>query len=528
MTRLALVLGGPASLGAYSAGAVTEVLSALRRNRREERVTVGVVTGASAGGLSAAMAARCLVVNPALLPWLEPFWVRGMSAEHLLDPRRRDRSGLLNAEPVRQMLGHLVSGDPAADDAPSGSLGSSLRVGLSLVDLPGRTGSGGGRRHDGEAVFELDRSHRAGHPAWDGLREAAVAAAGIPGVFPLRSLRGRLTGGPEAEAERPRWAGDGLGTERPLSLARRLAGRFPAEPERGWRFVVVDPRAVGEGAARGAAEEAEPRGAATAAGRMLAASLGLGTARDWREAAGADERGELLRALVERLPEIHGGLDDPAAVGLGRRVGELAERVAEWEVRRRGGGEGDDPALDQLDRSLAAIRGRAAYRPAFRHVESRAGRTRLAKLVYVLEAAADLPSRAAGPAHRVAPEAPLAGERVACLGGFLEPGWRAADFAAGRRDARRVLEEELGDVVASEPVEEEAYRRTGPSAAGATGGTGLTGDARERLLAYLEAEAEAGLRELRPGGVAGLLFGLVRPGLRRAAARRALEVLERW
>lgn len=526
MTRLALVLGGPASLGAYSAGAVTEILEALRRNRGDARVTVGVVTGASAGGLSAAVAARSLVVNPSVLPWLEPFWLKGMSAKHLLNPRRRDRSGLLDVEPMERMVGHLVAGEPASDDAPSDSLDRSLRVGISLVDLGGRDGEDGGRRHGDEAVFELDRSHRAGHPVWNRLRDAALAAAGFPGAFPLRALARQAAGTRPGTPDLPRWAGDGLGTERPLSLAGRLAARSPTDEARAsgagrpWRFVVVDPRPSGEPRSDG--PPGGPLSPADAAGRLLRASLGLGVARDWRQATRATERDDLLRNLVHRLPEIHGRLDDPGAVGLGRRVGQLAERVAEWEVRRAGGGEGDDPALDHLDRSLKAIRARPEHRDAFRQVESRAGRTRLAKLVYVLEAAAGLRDRVPGPVHRVAPDEPLAGERMACLGGFLDAGWRAADFAAGRRHARRVLEEEMDGEIAYESAGDDAYGNP-PSA-----GAGLTGEARARLLTYLEAEADAALRQLRPGGPRGLLFGLVRPGLRRSAARRALEALERW
>lgn len=519
MTRLALVLGGSASLGAYSAGAVSEILGALRRNRRDDRVTVGVVTGSSAGALSAAVAARSLVVNPSLLPWLEPFWVKGMSSEHLLNPRRRNRSGLLDVGPLEEMVDHLVAGAPASDDAPSRLLDRALRVGISLVDLPGREDGSGVRRHDDEAVFDLDGSHRAGDPVWGRLRDVALAAAGFPGAFPLRTLAQQAVDSRSGEAEAPRWTGDGLGTERPLSLAGRLASGLPGGGGEAWRFVVVDPRSP---AGRDADGDRRPSPSpAEAAGRLLEASLGRGAARDWREADDAAERDEVLRALVHRLPEIHGRLDDPGAVGLGRRVGQLAERVAEWEVRRSGGGEGDDPALDHLDRSLEAIRGRGGYRDAFDRVESRAGRTRLAKLIYVLEAAAGLRGRLPGPAHRVAPDEPLAGERMACLGGFLDAGWRAADFSAGRRDARRVLEEQLNGKIAYEPADEEAYRAP-------TTGSRLSDDARRRLLSHLEAEADAALRELRPGGLAGLLYGLVRPGLRRSTARRALEALERW
>lgn len=512
MTRLALVLGGSGSLGAYSGGAVSEILRALERNRRDEPVEVRVLTGSSAGALAAALAARSLVVNPDVVGWADRFWLEGLRAENLLDPGRPDRSGLLDTRPLEEMLGHLVDGPSAGDDRPGAALGRSLALGLCLTDLAG-TGVGPDRdRHASRASFRLDAGRGAGDPVWGQIRDAALASASVPVVFPLRRLAREGLARGDGEGSDRHWTGDGLGAERPLSLARELAAEFDDHADGEWRYVVVEPRLGREGAL-----SEVPVGVIDAARITARAALGRGAELDLLEAAEEEERAGLLRALVQQLPEIHGRLEDADAVGLGRRIGQLAERVAEWEVSYDEEDAGD-PALDHLDRSLRELSSRPAYASAFREVGSRAGRTRLAKLVLVLEAAAGLRNRPGHPVHLVSPDRPLAGERLGGFGGLFEASWRASDFTAGRRDARALLEGELADAVAYRPDRDEAYRSEGAA-------DELGDDARARLQRHVVAEVDRVLEEVRPGGFRGLFFGLVRPALRRSAARRVMEGL---
>lgn len=538
MTKISLVVCGSASLGAYSAGAAVELLTALQANRRGGPVVVDVVTGSSAGALTAVLAARSLVVNPNLAPWIERTWVEAMDARQLLNPARRDRSGWLDTDPVDELMGHLVAGPAASDDRPSEALGDELRIGLSLQALGGAPGRGepappaAGRdlTEGSEAVYRLDRRSGPGSPVWEDLRRAAVAAASIPVAFPLRPLAVRTPPSGAAGSDRDGrgtacYVGDGLGAERPVALARRLAAASSAGGDR--RIVMVDPGSAGR--ADGTTSPAEPSTPTESLGRALGQLLGSGAARDLAEAAEAGRRRKVLEALVERLPEIHGRLEDPNAVALGRRVGELAERVAEDAVDRDPGlpttGGGSDPVLDWLDRHLARIQQAPGYEAAFDTTSSRAGRTRLAKLILVLEAIGGLAEAPIDDLLTVRPPAEegLAGRAVAGFGGFLERGWRAHDLRAGRRDARRLLEGPLADIVAYEPRDEEAYDpgETDPRL------EGLRPESRERLRTFVEAEAERALRDLRPEGIAGLLYGGVRSALSRSLAERVLADLRR-
>lgn len=519
MTELALVLGGSASLGAYTGGALDEILRALTGNRREDGPRLAVVTGASAGSMAAALAARATVVNPTLAPWAERFWRQGLRDEILLDADRADRSGWLSTTLLEKLLGALVDGPRASDDRPAAFLSEELHLGFSLQRLgPSLSGKPGGPGE--ELVFRLSADHGAGHPVWSDVLEASLAGASLPMVFPPRGLR---PGEAETEEGRhvPLRVGDALATERPLHLARRLSVGHPAA-EVEWRYLVVAPGLGPDG--EDPALAVPPADPADVARLFARSAVGRGMALDLLAAAEEEERADLLRGLVHRLPDIHGRLDDPQAVGLGRRVGELAERVAEWEVERGAFRPASaDPVLDHLDRELERIQERSSYAATFAEVQGRAGRTRMAKLVYVLEAVSGLRGRQDRGVHLVAPgeDRPLAGSAMAGLGGWFSRVAREADFTAGRRDARELLQGPLAELVSYEPDEDPADEPGGPGAVECA----LSVEERERLRAFLGREVERRLDELSPGGLGGLFFGLARGAIHHREVERLLDRL---
>ncbi|MGW8282672.1 MAG: patatin-like phospholipase family protein, partial [Gemmatimonadota bacterium] len=217
MTRIALVLGGGVSLGSYIGGAVTEILTALSRNDRNEPVKLHVITGGSAGALNAGIAARALAVNPNVLPWIEKAWVDAADVKYLVNPERKNRLGALDAGVLEDLSTALIAGDPASDDRPSPALGSPLRVGITLSSLHGirydyRYGflnvqdrSFGTRTYSDWMDFELTSDFGAGNEVWDRIRDAALASAAFPFAFPPRLITrqrseypgARLPGGPD-------------------------------------------------------------------------------------------------------------------------------------------------------------------------------------------------------------------------------------------------------------------------------------------------------------------------------------------
>lgn len=553
MTKIALVLGGGVSLGSYIGGAVTEIVRALRENSLrpdDGPVRIHVITGTSAGALTAGMTARALAVNQGLLPWLEKAWVEAADAEHLLRARRDDRSAWLDAAAIEDLADALISGDPTAGDRYDRIAGDPLRVGVTLANLYGvrydvpygflnvPDRSFGTRNYADAVTFEFDRGTKAADARWAELRDAALASAAFPFAFPARSLRrGRADypGAtlPEGDDDLSMWYIDGgLFDTAPLGLAKRLVARDSGYRGDDWRYILVEPTLRSSAAGPDALPAEAPAALVDLAADLSRAVLGQGAAQDWVRANRVNARLEVLNALVDRLPELNDRLHDPDEVGLGMRIGELAERVAEMQVamdpRLAAPGVGargdDDPAGDYLDAELARIERDERYEAALAETDSRSSRSRLAKLVFLLEAAGGLSGKDVMKLYLVAPEnrGDLAGDFLGNFGGFLNRAWRANDFRAGRRDARRMLEESLADVVSYDPSDDPEYAVDALDPDWSM----VPVSAKKRLEAVLEAEAEAILRDVRPGGLAGLFGWAWRPVLKRWMVERATRALQ--
>lgn len=506
LRKIALILGGGPGGGAYAAGAVVELLAALEGIETSDAPTLDVIVASSAAALPAAVAARALVVNPGLVPWIERTWVEALDAGVLLDPGREDTGALLASAPLRELAHTLIAGDPAADDHPSARFGGTLHVAFPLTPVepsaaPIRS-----------ALFELGAAHRAGHAVWSRLATAALAASATPGLLAPVRLEGRK--GTLLACD-----GEASGAS-PASLARTLTARVAGSTGARWEAILVEPRLFGGTES----DSSAPRPAAGPLASLGAALGGADPAAAWHEEALRQDRIAALSGLAEQIGELSGDLDDPRAVATGRRIGALAEEVADRRVAR---GEspangGADPGLAVLDRDVDRISADPRYAAAFRGIETRAGKTRLAKLIFILEEASGLGGQASGRLHAVAPAQgrPLAGPALGGLAGPLCRAWRSHDFEAGRHDLRRALAEGMPDLFAG------SGKAAGEGPAPVRAGLDtLPGADRSRLDRFLEAEVDRWLEAVRPGGLAGTLFGMGRAGARRRGAARLRAAL---
>ena len=543
MNNIALILGGGASLGSYVGGAVTELVLALRRNQSHTPVTIDVITGSSAGALTGALLARTLIVNRNLLPWIERAWVEAFDATKLLDAGRRDRSGWFDAAAIDQLTGSLIAGPAATDDEPDPSTASSVRLGFTLANLDGvaytnRFGYLNApdrayvtRVHSDAISFHVASGTEAMDPVWEDIRRASVASASFPFAFPPVSLERKTADYPGAvfpQGTGPvseMWFADGgIFDNAPLGLARELvAAESRAGDDSDRRYVIVDPAIRGEGYLSREPGD-DPTSLPAVAGRLVSAVLGQGAARDWLGAQKVNSRLDILLAFVSRMPEMNESLGDPDAVALGRRIGDLAERVAEVRVKRGGvAGGGDDPVIDYLDESLDRIASDARYAPVLSQVENRAGRSRLAKVIFVLEEAAGLGGKEFLPLYLVSPEGPgdLTGDFMANFGGLFNEEWRANDFRAGRRDARRVLETSLGDIIDYQADDDDAYDVRDLDASF----DAIPAAGRRRLERVVESEADQLISEIETGPAAAMFGWAWKPVVRRWLVQRSLTAL---
>lgn len=550
MTKIALVLGGGVSLGAYTGGAVSEILRAITNNNLQSGGTqtrIHVITGTSAGALNAAMAARCLAVNRELLPWIRSAWVDAADAAHLLNPKRANRSALLDDSALDELTRAMITAEPAAEDSYSPAAGDPLRVGVTLANLKGvrydipygflnlSDRSFGTRFHDDSLIVELTRNARAGDPIWETLRQGALASSAFPFAFPIRSLTRSAADYPgatlpESDDELTMWYADGgLFDTAPLGLAKRMVERNTDFRSDDWRYILVEPTlrsSPGDGATSIADA---PRATLDLAADLTRAVLGQAAARDWVRANKVNARLEILSALVERLPELNDRLQDPEEVGLGRRIGELAERVSEMQVALdpdlvacAGGNE--DAADAYLDEHLRRIESDDRYAGALAEADSRPGRSRLAKLIFLLESAGGVCGKDILKLYLVAPtrSGELSGDFLGNFGGFLNREWRANDFRAGRRDARRLLEESLFDIVSYDPSGDEDYQVNDIEPTWES----IPMSARRHLNSAIEAEVDQTLSKLRPGGLAGAFKWAWKPALKRWIVERAMRAIK--
>ncbi len=534
--RLALVLSGGVSLGAYVAGVVSEILDAIAGDPDAD-LTIDVIAGSSAGAVNAALAARALTVNREVRPFLRRLWVEALDVDHLLNARRANRAGILDGEAIEALGRALIAADPASDDRPAPGAGRRLRVGMTLSNLDGvphrlryrfRNAPDrvcGIRVHRDSIAFDLASPMAADDPVWEEIRKAAVASAAFPFAFPPVKLDRRDSDFPEAcfpdgsGPTRSMWYADGsLFANEPIGLAKRLVEGLDDYRTDEWRYILVDPD-VGEGAEGSGASGGSLSGVA---GAVTSAVLGQAAAEDWARATETNVRVELFEALIARLPEIADGLCDPEALDLGYHVGVLADHVAEWQAVRRGPGD-EDAAAIELDEGLRRIGLDPRFRPVLDRVETRAARTRLAKLIYVLEAAGNLRDKQILPLYLVAPRAGerLAGAFLGHFGGFLSPEWRVHDFRAGRRDAARLLTRHFGDVL--------DYRGDPEDMAPEWPGTPSVADAPAAALAavdrFVAEETDRVLDAIRPGAIWSALGFLWKPAVRRWVRRGVRDTL---
>jgi predicted acylesterase/phospholipase RssA len=211
--RVAITVAGAVSLGSYEAGVLYELIRALKEHNESavngDEIIVDVLTGASAGGMTASICAGKLIYDAdsfhsATNNPLYGAWVRDVDLTDLLRIRAVDNptASFLSSEAVddisrRYMTQRYASGTvPTAKPHPI--VRDKLRLGLAMSNLNGidyarqmRTDAAFTyTRHQDEFVRVID-SATAQHDTqayWEPIRKASVACGAFPFAFSVREL----------------------------------------------------------------------------------------------------------------------------------------------------------------------------------------------------------------------------------------------------------------------------------------------------------------------------------------------------
>ncbi len=444
VTRIALTFAGGASLGAYAAGAAHEILWALSHRTDPRRaVVIDVLTGASAGAVTAALVARALLGAPQ--GGLHRVWVVEMRLADLLEGP--PRPSLFSDRALWELAHrHLLPRGSDPSEAPCPAAPPELRLTFALSNLngisyglgySGRPGSFDTTVFSDRIAFRLGPGLGTGVQAtelWRSIARAAIASSAFPLLFPTVTLERRLFEFDGSDAFEPQgtrrftYSDGGLFNNEPVGLARQAVAELEEDHPQIWAdgriHILVDPHVASTAEVPEFPEE--PLGIRLTLERLLTAVVGEASRRDWVRAVRTNRRLEWKETLVRLLAEVL----VLAHRGGGQAIGDRLEALAE-EIARSAGDQGmmalgplpfgDDPAL-------AAIREDPALTRLFLCA------------AYVVDSVAGLRDKVTLELHLVAPDrGSLAGDFLGNFGGLFKEEWREHDWRRGRADARAAL-----------------------------------------------------------------------------------------
>lgn len=253
--RLAITVAGAVSLGSFEAGVLYEVISALAQHNSnpettaDDRIEIDVITGASAGGMSATVAAQKLMFDADALDgaYQNSFyraWVQDVSLDGLLklQPDEDPTHSILSSDLVEAISKKHITQRYQSHVTPSikhhPAAAATVRLGLALSNLNGvdysqptwPSGSFTYTRYQDELCVAIDGTPKCDNEnLWEPLRNAAVSCGAFPMAFRLKELFRHVGEYPGAskssfpsEVERFTYTDGGVFQNEPIGLAKNL------------------------------------------------------------------------------------------------------------------------------------------------------------------------------------------------------------------------------------------------------------------------------------------------------------------
>lgn len=451
MPRLALILSGAASLGSFEAGVLTELLWTLEHESRHadetRRWTLDVITGASAGAMTAALVARAIMADHGSTRSLHSAWVDEIDIRELL--REPPATALLSKEPIRAIAARHLSA-PGAGATPARHAPDRLRLRFTLANMNGVDWRYPMARPGDQAFvatffadgvrFDLDRANVRDPALWERIRTAAIASGNFPLAFvpELLSREERdfrdhaLTAFPGMFT----YCDGGLFDNEPVGDAIDLALEQDGgtiAPDRA--FILVD---ANLNRSRHAATFTEREPLLSNATRLASMVRGEATVRDWLKSQRVNNevawRDRVLTDLVAMVRDNR--LDDAAAfsASLHRTAADIV---------------GTKRAIFP-DRYPPTYLAQALERTRRSHADRLVGLTALQQeilvlVIFLLNSVAGLDKKQQLKIGIIYTEPRLtAGDTLGAFGGFFHRDWREHDYRLGRRAAHERLAPLMG------------------------------------------------------------------------------------
>ena len=211
--RLAVTIAGAVSLGSYEAGVLYEVLDAIHQHNSnpatlpDDRIEIDVLTGASAGGMTAIILGQKLLfsADEFLGPYDNPVyncWVKGISLEALQQTQADEPAlhSVFSSDLIEQIAENVIKARyrtaPPPPPVRHSAAADTIRLGVALTNLNG-VDYGYAVKPDGKFIYIRygDQMTRVASAAsdnadfWEPLRQAAVACGAFPFAFRSQDLQ---------------------------------------------------------------------------------------------------------------------------------------------------------------------------------------------------------------------------------------------------------------------------------------------------------------------------------------------------
>ncbi len=495
---LAITIAGAVSLGSYEAGATYEILDAIRQHNEHpdtleagDFIRIDVLTGASAGGMTASIVAQKLLYSKDLFvdkngkssPYDNPLyntWVKGIDIGPLLatqdapvpngDPAQLS---LLSSNLIASIAKSTLAQQDATGNIPSNGgahnaidRARGVRLGLALTNINGvnygYTMFGGDEFQYTDFSDQMLRKFSVddrGFPAWQEISQAAIGCGAFPFAFRtktlLRQRRDYLPPVPPGLPPTPQpaavagssptlepwpqnaqsinftYSDGGVLQNQPLGMAKNLVDENDQHLGNDNRFYLFVSPSPMEGKQELQLDETNTT-MVHIAGRLIDIYMGQAVFRDWIEVQDLNDKIALLNDRAWGLAQAlkSGALDVVSFARVSQQVLDLLYPAACTSAARTAA------QLADKDRLKQQYSGEPNYLVGLDAAQTEAFLTG----VLTLERSANLGGHDEMQVYGIVTESTrLAGAGISAFVGFLDQRFRDHDYDWGRTVAQTLL-----------------------------------------------------------------------------------------